>query len=202
MLQMIRIIKANSRSPLFLVMDLPSARLAVISLSSCRSSLSTRSYKQTAEIKHVDIIALLVCHQFRRQSDRFTLRATCLHRIDPHFSFLFIFCSFFFLTNVYKKPTSELHAVVNLYRLFSLIHLFFPQSCFLTSSNSANLLASSTPADKTAKSASQQEFFHYSSFTIFMFISHLEDRPFQQELSSCRVTVLESCSGHLCLLLD
>lgn len=72
-------------------MDLPSARLAVISLSSCRSSLSTRSYKQTAEIKHVDVIALLVCYQFRRQSDCFTFRATYVELIH------------FFLAEMYTR---------------------------------------------------------------------------------------------------
>lgn len=43
--------ESNLRSPLFRVMGLPSAKLAVISLSSSRSSLSARSFKQRSEFR-------------------------------------------------------------------------------------------------------------------------------------------------------
>lgn len=90
--------------------------------------------------------------------------------------------------------------------LFCLIHIFklLQGESVLTSSNSANLLASSTPADRKKQPLSQQEYICvvYISLTISFFSSYQEDHPFQQELSSCVVAVLESCSGDLCLLLD
>lgn len=73
----------------------------------------------------------------------------------------------------------------------------------LTSSNSVSLLASSRPANrKTSHHQSQNAFVLFKLVSAFYFISHLEDHPFQQELSSCVVTVLESCSGDLRPLLD